>query len=75
MITRQSFNIITNKNKAKKWQKIFHVIVNAISIVQHVTQIKNGIAKLVNVNVKTIISAKKIIAGILAHAFVRIARI
>ena len=75
MIRRQAFNIITNKNKAKKWQKIFHVIVNANSIVLHVTQIKNGITKLVNVNVKTIISAKKIIAGIIAHVFVRIARI
>ena len=48
------------------------MIVNADSIVQHVIQIKNGIIKHVNVNVTIIISVKKIIAGILAHVFVRI---
>ena len=51
------------------------MIVNANSIVQYVIQIKNGIIKHVNVNIKIIISAKKIIAGILAHVFVRIANI
>ena len=45
--------------KLKPWQNIFHVIVNANSIVQHVIQIKNGIIKHVNVNVKIIVSAKK----------------
>ena len=40
---------------------------------QHVIQIKNRIIKCVNVNVKIILSAKKIIVGILAHVFVRIA--
>ena len=39
---------------------------------QHVVQIKNGIMKLVIVTAKIIVRAKKIIAGILAHAFVRI---
>ena len=29
----------------KEWQNIFHMIVNANSIVQHVIQIKNGIIK------------------------------
>ena len=48
---------------------------NANSIVQHVIQIKNGIIKHVNMNVKTIISAKKIIVGFLAHVFLRIANI
>ena len=38
-------------------------------------QIKNGIIKHVNVNVKIIVSAEKIIVGILAHLFVRIASI
>ena len=47
------------------------MIVNANSIVQYKVQIKNGILKHVNVNV----SAKKIIVGILAHAFVRIVSI
>ena len=46
------------------------MIVNAYSIVQHVIQNKNGIIKHVNVNVKIIVSAKKIIGGILAHIFV-----
>ena len=44
---------------------MFHVIVNANSIVQHVIQIKKGIIKQANVNVKIIISVKKIIVGIL----------
>ena len=47
------------------------MIGNANSIVQHVIQINNGIIKHVDVNVKTIISVKKIIVGILAHVFVR----
>ena len=58
--------------KLKQRKYIFHVIVNAISIVQHVIQIKNRIMKHVNVNVKIIINTKKITVGILAHVFVRI---
>ena len=58
--------------KLKQRKYIFHVIVNAISVVQHVIQIKNRIMKHVNVNVKIIINTKKIIVGILAHVFVRI---
>ena len=60
------------KMKLKQRKYIFHVIVNAISIVQHVIQIKNRIMKHVNVNVKIIINTKKITVGILAHVFVRI---
>ena len=60
------------KMKLKQRKYIFHVIVNAISIVQHVIQIKNRIMKHVNVNVKIIINTKKIVVGILAHVFVRI---
>ena len=48
---------------------------NANSIVQHVTQVKNGIKKHVNVNLKTIVTAKKIMVGIVGHVFVRIASI
>ena len=48
---------------------------NADSEVQHVIQIKNGIIKHVDMNVKIIISAKKIIDRILAHVFVRIVSI
>ena len=71
----KAFNMITNKNEAKTMENIFHVIVNVNSIVQHVIQIKNGITKHVNVNIKIIIKAKKIIAGIPAHVLVRIASI
>ena len=63
------FNI--NKNEAKIMARHISWIVNANSIVQHVIHIKNGTMKHVNVNVKIIISAKKIIVGLLAHAFVR----
>ena len=59
--------------KLKQWQKIFHVITNANSIVQLAVQIKNGITRLVNVNVKITVHAKKIVVGILAHVFMRIA--
>ena len=60
----------------KQYQNIFHVIINANSIVQHVIQIKNEmIRRNVNVNVKIIISVKKIKNGILSHALVRIASI
>ena len=68
-------NIITKTNDVKQWQNIFHLVVNANSIVQHVIQIKNGIMKHVNVSVKFIISAKKILVGILAHVSLRIASI
>ena len=47
------------------------MILNANAIVQHVIKIKNGITKHVNVSVKIIIHAKKIIVGILAHVFMR----
>ena len=57
------------------FQKRFHVIVYETSILQHVIQIKNGIIKHVNMNVKIIVSAKNTTAGILAHVFVRIASI
>ena len=49
--------------------------VNANLIVQHVTQFKNGIKKHVNVNANIIVSAKKIIIGILTHVFVEIVSI
>ena len=47
--------------KLKQRQNIFHVIVNANSIVEHVhlMQIKNGIMKHVNVNVKNYRKCKK----------------
>ena len=67
--------MITNKNEAKAMRKKINLSVNANSIAQHVIQIQNGIIKHVNVNVKIIVSAKKIVVGILAHIFVRIVSI
>ena len=61
--------------KLKQWHNIFHVTVNANSIIQHVIQNEKRMAKHVNVSVKTIVSAEKTIVGILAHIFVRILRI
>ena len=52
--------------KLKQWQNIFSVIVNANWSIQNVIQNKNGMIKHVNVNVKIIVNAKTIIAGILA---------
>ena len=49
------------------------MLLNTNSIVQHVIQIKNKVMKHASVNVKIIISAKKVIVGILAHVFLRIA--
>ena len=54
---------------------MFHAIINANLIVQHAIQIKNETKKHVNVNVKVIISRKKIIVGILGHVFMRIVSI
>ena len=61
--------------KVFKMINIFHVVGNANLIVQYVVQIKNGIIKHVNLNVKIIASAKKIIDGIIAHVLVRITSI
>ena len=58
--------------KHKQRQNIFHLIVNSNSIEQHVIQIKNRITKNLNVNVKVIVSTKKIMFGILATVFVKI---
>ena len=56
--------------KLKQWQNIFPVIVSANWSIQNVIQNKSGMIKHVNVNVKIIVSAKAIIAGILAYVFV-----
>ena len=37
--------------KLKQWQNIFHVILNASSIIQHVIQFRNEIIRHANVNV------------------------
>ena len=58
--------------KLNQRQNIFHVIVNANSIVQYVIQVKNEKIKHVNMNSKVIVNSKNIMIGILAHVFVRI---
>ena len=50
------------------------MIVNSNSIIERVIQIKSGIIKHVNMNVKVIVSAQTIIFEIIAHAFVRISK-
>ena len=61
--------------KLNRCHDIFHLIVITNSIVEYVVQIKKGIIKHVNVNVKIIVNAKKIVVGILAHLFMRIVSI
>ena len=46
-----------------------------MQIIEHIIQIKDGIIKHVNMNVKIIVHVKKIILGILAHVFVRMTSI
>ena len=52
----RAFTMIANKMNQKQWQSIFHVTLNANSIVQHAIQIINEI---INVDVKIIIGAKE----------------
>ena len=61
--------------KLKQWQNIFHVTANEDSIMKYVIQIKNGILKHVNVSLKLIVHAKKIVLGIPEHIFVSTAGI
>ena len=65
-INVKAFNILTKKDETKAMTEHVPVIVNANSIVKHAIQKKNGIIKDVNVNVKIIVSAKKIIVGMIA---------
>lgn len=69
------FHMVKIIYEAEHWRNIFRVIVNANSIGQHVIQIKNEIIINTNASVKIIVTAKKIIAGILAHVFLRIVSI
>ena len=48
---------------------MFYVIVNAYSIVQLPSQIKNGIMIYANASLKSILCAEKIIFGTPAHVF------
>ena len=74
-INVKAFNMITNENIAKAMRKHISCDCKCKFKSKNVIQIKIGIIKHVNVNVKSIMSAKKIIVGILAHVFVRIASI
>ena len=73
-INVKAFNVITNKNEAKSMTK--HISCDWKCKFNRTTcnSNQNGIIKHVSVNVK-VISARKIIVGILAHTFVRIAKI
>ena len=71
----KALNMITNKNEARAMTKHISCDCKCKFNSTIVIQIKIGIIKHVNENVKIIISAKKIIVGILAQVFVRIASI
>ena len=71
----KALNMITNKNEARAMAKHISCDCKCKFSSTIVIQIKIGIIKHVNENVKIIISAKMIIVGILAQVFVRIASI
>ena len=71
-INVKTFNMITNTNEAKAMTEHISCDCKCKLNVQYVIQTKNGIIKHVNMNVKIIVHAKKIIVRILAHVFVRI---
>ena len=75
-INVKAFNMITNKNEAKAMAE--HICSDCkckFNSTVCIIQIKNRILKHVNVNIKIIVRAKKIIGGTLAHIFVRIVSI
>ena len=51
------------------------MIINPNFMIQHMIEIKNGLMTNVNMSVKNIVLAKKIIAGILLHVFMSIVSI
>ena len=63
------FNMITNRNEAKTIIKHLMWLQMQVQL-QLAIQIKNAVRKHVNVSVKIILHAKKIIVEILAHVFV-----
>ena len=71
-INVKAFNIITKKDETKAMTEHVPVIVNANLIVKHAIQKENGIIKDVNVNVKIIVSPKKIRVGIIKDVNVNV---
>ena len=73
-INVKAFNMTTNDDKAKAMTEYISCDCKCkFNLqIQCVIQIENGIIKNVNVNIKIIVSVKKIIFEILVHAFVRI---
>ena len=74
-INVKTFNVTTNKNEAKTMIKHISCDRECKSVGEHVIQIKNGIIIHANRSVKSIVSPKKKIVGILAHVFVKMASI
>ena len=66
--------MITNKNEAKVMTEHTSCDCKCKFNSEICNSNKNGIIKHVNLNVKIVLSAKKVIVGILAHIFVRIVR-
>ena len=71
----KAFNMITNKKEVKSMTEHISCDSKCKFNSTNVIRIKNEIIKHVNVNIKIIVSVKKIIVGILAHVFVRIVSI
>ena len=69
------FNMILYKNESKAMTRPISCNCKCKFNSKHIIQIKNGIMKHVNVNVKIVVHTKNTIAGILVHAFMRIASI
>ena len=67
--------MITNKNEAKAMPEHISCDCKCKFNSTICNSTKNGVMQHVNVNVKIIISIKKIIVGMLAHVFVRIGSI
>ena len=67
----KAFNTITNKDDDDAKAMTEHISCICKWKFNSTTYSKNGIIKHPNVNVKNIVSAKKIMVRILAHVFVR----
>ena len=74
-INLSMFNMITGINESKTFTKYIPCTCKCKLVKENVIQINGGITINVDVSVKNIIYARKIISGILVHAVVKIATI
>ena len=69
-LNRNVFNMIARTNESRAL-KTYHASVNVVLVAANVTRVKSEIIINVSVIMKIIKPARKIIAGILVHVFVR----